>query len=294
MDVLPSSKRWLLSLLAISFLLTTPVVEAAIPPYLLRKAEPRPIKKSLPIEKNAAVRRWIRHFSEKDRERFDRFMTRGAIYKTLIQDILIEHGVPAEMYYLAMIESGFVRHARSHAEAVGIWQFIEGTATRYGLRADHAIDERLDIIRATRAASRYLRDLYDEFGSWNLAMAAYNCGEGRVRAAVAKAKTKNFWTLARLRLLPRETVQYIPKFQAAMIIARNPKRYGFEQKTFYEYPEVRLVRVPASTPLAKVASKYRVPLDTVKALNPHVLKSKTPKGKRGYHVWIPTQTRKRI
>jgi membrane-bound lytic murein transglycosylase D len=256
-----------------------------LPLELFREARPRTLPRKIPHEMNAQVRQWVNFYTLKDRERFDRYMQRGALYKTIIQDILVEHGVPAEMYYLAMIESGFARKARSHAQAVGVWQFIAPTARRYGLRVDAVVDERVDVIRSTRAAARYLRDLHREFGSWHLAMAAYNSGENRVRRAVRRTGTKNFWEIARRRALPRETIEYVPKFQAAMLIAKNPEKYGFERKTIYEFPLVKRVRVDQRLNLAEVARRHNLPKETVLALNPHLLRGHIPRG--GYEIWLP-------
>lgn len=261
-----------------------------IPLELFRETKPQPFRAQIRYENGELVQRWIRYFSHDDRERFDRFMRRGSLYKTLIQDILTEHGVPAEMYYLAMVESGFSRKARSHAQAVGIWQFAASTARLYGLRVDKYVDERLDVIRSTRAAARHLKELRAEFGSWNLAMAAYNCGVGCVRRAVRRGGTKDFWTLARKRLLPSETIHYIPKFQAALQIGRNPERYGFSRKKTYKFPLVKKVRVQDSVSLNALARKYRVPPSTLIALNLHLIQARTPKG--GYEVWLPAQTKK--
>lgn len=256
-----------------------------IPLSLFSQAEPRVFKQEIRPEWNSDVQRWIHFFTHRDRKRFERFMKRGALYKTLIEDILVENGVPSEMFYLAMIESGFARGARSTARAVGIWQFIPSTARLYGLRVDREVDERLDIIRSTRAAARYLKDLKGEFGSWYLAMAAYNCGVGRMRKAVHRNRTRDFWRLARRDALPDETANYIPKFQAAMTIARAPEKYGFPRVNFYEFPEVRRVRVPGLTHLSTVARQHRLAFTTILSLNPHLLRGRTPR--TSYEVWVP-------
>ncbi|HVK60835.1 MAG TPA: lytic transglycosylase domain-containing protein [Bdellovibrionales bacterium] len=280
--------RLLLSLL-VSFAALSSAIAAPFPEGLLRPAAaPKPSYSEIPIESNHHVRAWIRYFTQDDRERFDRFMERGARYRILVQKILAENGVPEELYYLAMIESGYASRARSSAKAVGIWQFMAPTAREYGLRVDKEVDERLDIRRSTRAAARYLKGLEREFGSWYLAMAAYNGGLGRVRTAIRKHGTRDFWTLARRRALPAETIQYIPKFQAAMHIARNPAAYGFERKTHYKFPTVRRVRVQSRLPLKVVARKQRVPIASLQALNPHLLKGVTPPSRRGgYELWVP-------
>jgi membrane-bound lytic murein transglycosylase D len=254
---------------------------------LQQVAAPRPNYSDIPIESNHYVRNWIRFFTQEDRERFDRFMERGARYRILVQKILADNGVPPELFYLGMIESGYASRARSQAKAVGIWQFMAPTAREYGLRVDSEVDERLDIRRSTKAAARYLKGLEQEFGSWYMAMAAYNCGLGRVRTAIRRNGTRDFWTLARRRALPAETIQYIPKFQAAMLIARNPSAYGFETKVHYRFPQVKRVRVLSRMPLRDVARRQGVPVASLEALNPHLLKGKIPGSRRGYELWVP-------
>jgi membrane-bound lytic murein transglycosylase D len=257
------------------------------PGFLTKSSAPRPVYDDIPIESNSSVRKWINFFSQDDRNRFERFMIRGGRYRILVQEILEQNGVPPELYYLGMIESGYASRARSGARAVGIWQFMPATARRYGLRVNKDVDERLDVMRSTRAAARYLRDLKNEFGSWYMAMAAYNCGEGRVRRAVRRHRTLDYWTLARRRALPAETSDYVPKFQAAMKIARNPSAYGFGRITHYEFPEVRLVKIRAQLDIDEIARRHRVSAADLRALNPNLLRERTPRLASGYGVWVP-------
>lgn len=257
------------------------------PGFLKASAAPRPVYDDIPIESNASVRKWVYYFTHENRDRFDRFMLRGGRYRILVQEILEENGVPAEMYYLGMIESGYASKAQSAARAAGIWQFIAPTARRYGLRVDRNVDERLDVLRSTKAAARYLKDLKNEFGSWYMAMAAYNCGEGRVRRAIRRNRTSDFWTLAHRRALPAETVDYVPKFQAAMRIARNPGQYGFGKVTHYEFPEVKMVKIRQDLAIEEIARRNNVSLASLKALNPHLLKARVPRYAAGYGIWIP-------
>jgi membrane-bound lytic murein transglycosylase D len=285
--ILKSDSRLLLRFIIglVITLSTSRSLALPIPLELFSEAEPRQVKVQIPPESNPAVQKWIHYYTHRDRARFARFMKRGSLYKTLIQDILVQNGVPSEMYYLAMIESGFSRGARSTARAVGVWQFMPATARLYGLRVDREVDERLDLIRSTRAASHYLKDLKEEFGSWYLAMAAYNCGVGCMRKAVHRTRTRDFWRLARRDALPDETANYIPKFQAAMIIARAPERYGFQRFNNYDFPDLQKVKFPGKTHLAEIARKRRVSFTTLVALNPHLLHARTPRA--GYEVWIP-------
>jgi membrane-bound lytic murein transglycosylase D len=241
----------------------------------------------IPIEINEDVRRWIGYFAVKDKTRFQRFLQRGSVYQELVQDILRKNGIPADLYYLAMIESGYATHARSSANAVGVWQFIRGTGLQHGLKQNRYVDERRDVIRATRAAASYLKSLHAAFGSWYLAMAAYNAGEGRILRAVMHAHTKDFWELADQKALPPETRNYVPKFLAAVIIGRHPAKYGFSNIKATPYPAVEPAKLAGGVPLRHVARITKIPLPTLKRLNPHLLRGVTPPHARSYALWVP-------
>jgi len=193
----------------------------------------------IPVDYNYWVRRSIRRFCGGDRWIFRIWLARSGRYVDLIRKVLREEGLPEDLAYLAMVESGFSPWAYSRAHAVGIWQLLKGTARRYGLRVDWWVDERRDPVRSSYAAARFLRDLYREFGDWRLAIAAYNCGPGRLRRAIHRAGTRDFW---RLRL-PRETSEYVPKFMAALIISKFPEVFGFgnvKYETRLRYEEVEV------------------------------------------------------
>ncbi len=239
------------------------------------------------LELNASVQRWVDYFTGPKREVFSRFLKRGSRFRKLVEKSLVEEGVPKEFYYLAMIESGFATHATSHARAVGIWQFIPGTAERYGLRAGPSIDERRDPERASRAAAQYLRDLHNVFGSWRLAMAGYNAGENRILSAIMRGKTRDFWTLAEKKVLPKETMEYVPKFFAAALIGSDPEKYGFPGEHEGEDWEVETVSVPSPVRLASVSSETRLPLAVLKELNPHLLQGITPANTKEYALNFP-------
>ena len=245
------------------------------------------LKGGIPLELNDDVQRWINYFTGRNRERFQRFLDRGEQYKTMIVGTLKDQGVPTELYYLAMIESGFVTSARSHASAVGLWQFIRGTGKRYGLRIDSHVDERRDPMRATISASIYLNDLKNVFDSWYLAMAAYNAGEMRILRAIMKGKTRDFWELARAKRLPAETMNYIPKFLAALTIGSNPTKYGFTINPVHDRPILEAVNVPTPVSLSKVAKAAGLSLRDLKLYNPHFLKNVTPPSRKDYPVWVP-------
>lgn len=243
----------------------------------------------MPLEMNEAVGRWIEFFTVRDPERFRRFLERGEQFRGMITAVLREQGVPTEVYYLAMIESGFTTNARSRAKAVGIWQFMKGTAKRYGLRVDEYVDERRDPMRATAAAALYLKDLHNVFQNWYLAMAAYNAGEGRIVSAIMRAKTRDFWEIARMGVLPQETMQYIPKFLAATTIGHNLRKYGIEDITPQVRPAVTAVPVPSPIRLADVAKVTGLDANLLKELNPHLLKAVTPPGVAQYRLWVPRE-----
>lgn len=239
---------------------------------------------------NKYVKTWIKYFTVKDRERLIRFLNRGQQYKEIVQNTLNENDLPEELYYLAMIESGYQNYARSSAQAVGVWQFISGTATRYGLKIDHHIDERKDPIRSTEAAAKYLRDLYNVFGSWHLAMAAYNAGEMRILRAIFKAKTRNFWELVEAKALPRETAEYVPKFIAMALIAKNPQKYSLViNENILSYPTLQAVEVPGSLSLANLAKIANIDLKLLIKVNPHLTQYRTPANTEKYEVWIPVE-----
>ena len=205
----------------------------------------------------------------------------------MISAVLKEQGIPTEIYYQAMIESGFATHATSRAKAVGVWQFIKETGKRYGLRVDAYVDERRDPMRATIAASLYLQDLHNVFQSWYLAMASYNAGESRIMSAIMRAKTRDFWEMVKTRALPEETMAYIPKFLAATIIGHDPQKYGFDELSPELMPTLVSVNVPSPVKLSDIAQVSGVPLESLKDYNPHLLRGVTPPGVSTYRVWIP-------
>lgn len=248
----------------------------------------------IPLEINQNVLKWIRYFTEKDRNRFHTFLKRGNEYRELVTEILEENGVPTEFYYLAMIESGYVTHAHSHAKAMGVWQFIPGTGERYGLAKDDHVDERRDIIRSTRAAARYLRDLHTVFQSWYLAMASYNAGERRVLGAIMRSGTRDFWELVEKKALPSETRNYVPKFLAATIIGKNPKKYGFHDIEATPFPKAEPAAVPGGLRLADIAKTTGVSLASLKKLNPHLHREMTPPKMSSYTMWVPQGSAERV
>jgi membrane-bound lytic murein transglycosylase D len=244
----------------------------------------------IPVEINQNVSRWIKFFTEKERDRTQRYFERGEALRPRIEQILKENEVPPELYYLAMIESGFVSHARSRARAVGVWQFMPGTAKNYGLTVNRMVDERRNWIKATEAAASYLKDLNNVFGSWYLALAAYNAGEARIVRSIMKGKTRDFWALAEAGLLPKETLNYVPKFLAAQIVGKNMKRFGFDVKVDEQdkWSPFETVSVPSGARLSDISRVSGVPLAELKRWNMDLIRGVTPESKSGtVDIYVP-------
>ena len=232
------------------------------------------------------VQKWIQYYSGKDHKRFQRFLNRGVQYKQMVQDLFVDRGLPPDLYYLGILESGYVNKAVSRAGAVGVWQFMAATAREYGLKINNYVDERRDPRRATVAASLYLKELYRQKKSWYLALASYNAGPGRVRRAMRRGASKNYWQLTHRRLLPYDTREYIPQFLAILYIGKDPERFGFVEKSIKELPLLELVKVPSPVKLKQIASVTGLSLEEIKKDNPHLLRGMTPPGSKDYHLWL--------
>lgn len=230
------------------------------------------------------VQSFVTAYQTELRETFARSLERGRHYLPKMSSILAEEGVPPELVYLPIIESGYRINAVSPAGAVGPWQFIRGTGKRYGLRIDRYVDERRDPEKATRAAARYLRDLHDMFEDWHLALAGYNTGEGNVIRVRDTAQTDNYWEMIDRGFLPNETQQYVPRALAAMEIAKSPEEYGFE-KHEGRAPRYDKVVIDKSISLKTVAELSGTSLDQVTELNPALCRGVVPPS--GYEVRLP-------
>jgi len=240
----------------------------------------------IPLETNRYVASWIDYFRHEIPERFSEYLEREARYGPMIRTKLREAGLPEDLVYKALIESGMNPRAYSRARAVGMWQFMSWTGRKYGLEVSYWLDERRDPIRSTEAAIGYLSDLYDEFGSWYLAAAAYNAGEGRVRRSIARTGHDDYWSLVRARALPRETRNHVPKIIAAALIARNPAEYGFRDLDYQEPIEYDEVTVPDATSLDVIAEAAGTTEDRIRELNPQFPRRVTPPG-RSVTVRVP-------
>jgi membrane-bound lytic murein transglycosylase D len=241
---------------------------------------------NVPIIMDPSVQSHIRYFNTAIRDRFEQWLLRLGRYQPLVENIFAEFHLPSDLVYLSLVESGFNPYAYSRAKATGPWQFMKGTAKVYGLRVDSYVDERRDPIKSTVAAARYLRDLYDMFGTWPLAMAAYNAGEGKVMRALHKAQAESFSDISKTRLIRRETKEYVPRFMAATIIAKNPVRYGFSQSSteLHQFEEVIVDRPLHFRAIANVTG---VSYEELRLLNPELRRDATPPGGENYHLKVP-------
>lgn len=234
-----------------------------------------------------AVDRNISLFSDRIRERFSIWLLRSGKYLELMKAILKEKSVPEDIAFLPFIESGFNPNAYSVARAVGPWQFIASTGKRYGLKIDWWRDERKDPVKSTHAAANYLKDLYEMFGSWNLAMAAYNAGEGKILKALNRSRSDDYWDLLSTRYIKKETKEYVPRFIAAKLIATDPHNYGFVDQQYhppFTYDEV-VIEKPLDLGIA--AECAETSLEVVRELNPELRRWSTPPDVPSYTLRIP-------
>ena len=243
---------------------------------------------AIPVVVNNRVDYWVQYFKTSGRKEFMKWLIRGEALKDKVQPILQDGGVPMEFYYLAMVESGFNTGAKSRARATGTWQFMRGTAQLYGLQVNHWVDERLDPLKSTIAAANYLRDLYAELGDWYLAMAAYNAGPGKIRSAMRRAGSRDFWKIAETNHIPRETANYVPKVLAAILLASDTKSHGFDiQDIAVESPPNVEVLVKKPVQLDEIARKLQVTRRQVAAWNPELIRNITPPSRKGYNLRLP-------
>ena len=238
---------------------------------------------------NSQVKFFVDRFTTTHREVVGLWVRRSGQYLGMIFDVFKAKGIPEDLAFTAMIESGFNPVAVSRVGAKGLWQFMAPTARLYGLRVDRWVDERLDPEKATVAAAGYLNDLYVQYGSWELAQAAYNAGEVKIDKAIRATGSADFWDLRQSKYLRRETKDFVPAIQAAMVIGRDPGQYGFEPSQAV-MPDVDRVTVPASTDLRKLAASTGIPLQTLRSLNAVLIRGVTPPG-RTWEVRVPSGTR---
>ncbi len=237
-----------------------------------------------------AVDRNISLFANRIKDRFTLYLSRSGKYLEVMKDILRKKDVPEDIVFLSLIESGFNPNAYSIANAAGPWQFIASTAKRYGLEINWWKDERRDPIKSTEAAADYLKDLHGMFGSWNLAMAAYNAGEGKIMRAMKKSNADSYWDLLETKHIRTETKEYVPRFIAASMIAANPAEFGFKEIDYnapLSYDEVEL-EYPID--LAVAAECAGTTVEEIKKLNPELRRWCTPPDADKYIIKVPEGT----
>lgn len=238
-----------------------------------------------PVELNDSVLACVNLYQGRLRDWFTAALSRGGRYLPRIREIFSEEGLPQDLAYLALVESAFHTNALSRARAKGMWQFISSTGRRYGLNQDWWVDERADPEKATRAAAKYLKELFGMFGDWNLAMAGYNAGEVTVQRGLKRYKVEDFWSLAKTRALRRETKNYVPLIHAAIVVAKAPEKYGFsvEPETL---PAHETVAVDGAVDLRFISECAGATLDQIRLLNPALRRLATPAG-RSFELRVP-------
>ncbi|MBN2279463.1 MAG: LysM peptidoglycan-binding domain-containing protein [Candidatus Marinimicrobia bacterium] len=238
---------------------------------------------SLPLVTSPKIERIINYYAKTQKNNFQEWLNNANYYEETVRPILEKENLPQELFYLALIESGFKTSAYSHAHAAGPWQFIASTGAYYGLKRTWWVDERRDVVKASIAAAQYLSDLHDYFDDWYLAMAAYNCGKLNVLRAIRREGTRDFW---KLKTLPKETRNYIPSFMAGLNIVRDPEKYGFEKpnETKWEFDEVLL---QGSYELESLAKMCGTTAQVLKDYNPELRRWVTPPDAEEYILRVP-------
>jgi peptidoglycan lytic transglycosylase D len=242
----------------------------------------------IPIVVNDQVEHCIVLFQTTIREKFVTWLARSGRYIPFMRNLLKEQGLPEDLVYMALIESGFDPYAYSRSKAVGPWQFIYRTGKRYGLKVNWWVDERRDPEKSTIAAAKYLKDLHEMFACWYLAAAGYNAGEYRIIKAMKRFRTEDFWTLTKHRYLKRETKNYVPLMIAAALVAKDPEKYGFTGIEYQEPLQYEKVKVPELTDLSHIAKACEISLEEIKDLNPELQRGVTPPNEPEYEIKIPS------
>src|SRR5713226_4255492 len=262
------------------------VTNYPVDPSLKAKAEAeiKSTHSDLPLMMTDQVAGYINYFSTRGRPTLEHALTRAGQYQDMIQRVLKDEGVPQDLIYLAQAESGFHPLALSHSGARGIWQFMASRAKGYGLQRNWWVDDRQDPEKATRAAARHLKDLFNQFGDWYLAMAAYNSGPGTVQSAVKRTGYADFWELYRRNVLPKETRNYVPIIVAVTIMAKNPGQYGLDTITPDQEIAYDTVKISYPVDLRLVAECVGASPGELQELNPSLLRMTTPKGHFELHI----------
>jgi membrane-bound lytic murein transglycosylase D len=244
-------------------------------------------KFDIPVTWNKQVAMWVKYFTGRGRQHFINYTQRAGRYAPVLSKIMADNGLPRDLIYLAMAESGFQNHARSWAKAVGPWQFMPYTGKKFGLEIDWYVDERRDPLKATIAAANYLKTLHNLFGSWELATAGYNAGEGKIGRAIRMYKTKDFWKISRGRYLKPETKNYVPKIMALAIIGKNLDVFGFNAIKFEKALDYEEIMVKGNADLYEVAEALELDFDDLKRYNPEIVRWQVPPTVKSYALRVP-------
>ena len=249
--------------------------------------EPPEVTYDLPIRFNKRVKQVLDYYLKKGRQALEKGISRSGKYLPLLRSILKEEGLPQDLAYLVATESNYNPRARSSSGAVGLWQFMKNTARIYHLRQDQWIDERMDVVKSTHAAARHLKYLYKQFGTWELALAAYNAGGGRVRKEIKRAKAKkrpmDYWSLQ----VPRETKRYVADYMAVTIISKNLEKYGLAHIAKESPMRRKKIKISTDFSLKEIAKRVKMPFKELWNLNPFLIQSVPPLDQEEHEIYLP-------
>lgn len=250
------------------------------------------IDSEIELNYNERVKSFIDYFTVRDRDYTRGVLARTNIYFPIFEDAFAKYGVPDELKYLAIVESGLRPNAVSRASAVGLWQFVSSTGKMYGLKGDWYLDDRMDPFKSSDAAARHLRDLYKTFGDWELALAAYNCGPGNVRKAMRKSGKKTFWEI--YKFLPRETRSYVPQFVAIAYTWNYAEDHNLYVEAYESLPDFDTIIVNQYFHLETFASNVNVELEDLLLLNPQIKRGALPEGTMNFGLRIPLSIKDKV